>query len=89
MILRSNESDNVRVGNVDLSELQVFGDGERQLSKCQIACGSFGDRVCTADVPVVERHTGELLATSFHPMFCSLEDIPNSKRLQRIQTMRM
>lgn len=30
-LIRSNKSDNVRVGNVDLGELQIFCDGKRQL----------------------------------------------------------
>ena len=34
LISRSNERDNIRVGNVDLSELQVFPDGKRQLREC-------------------------------------------------------
>ena len=31
--LRCNKSDDIRIGNVNLSELQVFRNGQGQLSK--------------------------------------------------------
>ena len=61
-VSRSNQSDDIRIGDVDLSELQVFRDGERQLNKRQLASAPRGDGRYMADVPVVEKHTDRVVS---------------------------
>ena len=65
LILRCNKGDDVGICNVELSELQVFRNGQGQLRKCQIAWSSPRYRVCMADAPMVEMHTRELSAILF------------------------
>ena len=78
-ILRSNQSDDVRIGNVDLSELQVFRDGERQLNKRQLACAPRGDGRCMADVPVVEKHTDRVVSKDHGGGIGAWESYPTPK----------
>ena len=79
VVLRSNQSDDIRIGNVDLSEFQVLRDGERQLWKRQLACGSRGDGRCVADVPVVERHTERVVSKDYDERTEAWESYPTPK----------
>lgn len=85
VILRSNETDNIRVCDVDLSEFQVFTNGERQLGNCQVSCRFGSDRVGMVDVRVVEKRTSRLLATNHTRGSKARKSYPTPKRYKETE----